>query len=181
MPSDRWERIWQEKGTGGPGTVQLAGDAALLRALGLGGYLTNTAQVTPDAWSAYVQAIAREMALRPGDRVFEVGCGAGAFLMPLRAFGCATNGVDYSPGLVAAARQALPGGQFEVGEARKVDTAEKYDVVLSNGVFLYFPDFDYAAEVLDRMVRKSLRYTAVLDVSDAARKRGGARPSPREL
>jgi SAM-dependent methyltransferase len=168
MPTERWKRIWEDKGAGGLGEEVRDGDEALTRLLVLNGYLTSTAQVTPDVWRAYVQAIAGRMGIRAGDRLFEVGCGSGAFLHPFRAMGCVTDGLDYSAGLVDVARQVLPGGRFEVAEGRDVDPRETYDIVLSQGAFLYFPDLGYAEEVLSRMVDKALRGVAVLDVSDAA-------------
>ncbi len=169
MSGVRWREVWAAKGEGGP-SEEVSGDAALARLLEMNGYGTSTAQVTTDGWRAYVAAIAERMEIRASHRLFEVGCGAGAFLHPLRAMGCVTDGIDYAPGLVDTARRALPGGRFSAGEANDIDPRETYDFVLSQGVFLYFPDLGYAREVLDRMIDKATRGVAVLDVSDAARK-----------
>lgn len=97
-----------------------------------------------------------------------MGCGGGAFLYPFWLRGCAVGGVDYAPNLVAIARQAMPGAVLEVAEARDFPIRGPADVVVSNGVFLYFPDEDYAASVLHRMVATARRSVGIFDVCDLA-------------
>jgi ubiquinone/menaquinone biosynthesis C-methylase UbiE len=55
--------------------------------------------------------------LTPGTSVFEVGCGAGAFLYELEALGCKVGGVDHSPALIGKAMKAMPSGGFKVSDA----------------------------------------------------------------
>src|SRR5207244_9536006 len=55
-------------------------------------------------------------------------------------------------------------------EAIDLSPEPSYDVVLSFGVFLYFPDAAYAAAVARRMVAKARRTVGILDVNDAAEK-----------
>ena len=43
------------------------------------------------------------------------------------------------------------------GEAKKIDPDCKYDVVLADSVFQYFPDIEYAEEVLRKMIKKPTR------------------------
>jgi hypothetical protein len=45
-----------------------------------------------------------------------------------------------------------------------------YDFVISNGVFHYFPDLDYAGQVLGRMIAKARRTVAIIKVSDLSRR-----------
>lgn len=89
-----------------------------------------------------------EIGLRPGDRVVEIGIGAGGFSRRiLRRLGAAgvLVGVDYSPGLLEQARQNLAGQ----GEARFEPIAadvtrpgpwlDGADVVLGRTVVHHFP------------------------------------------
>jgi hypothetical protein len=47
-----------------------------------------------------------------------------------------------------------------------IDEKIKYDTVLSNGVFFYFPSLEYAEKVLHKMINKATKSIAILDVSD---------------
>jgi trans-aconitate methyltransferase len=98
--------------------------------------------------------------------VFEVGCGAGAFLHELRALGCTVGGIDSSPALIEIARRALPDGQFDVCDAALLSPEPTADFVISSGVFLYFASLAYARGVVDAMVRKATGAVAILDVPD---------------
>jgi hypothetical protein len=120
------------------------------------------------AWQAYVDTVAERLGIAGGDALFDVGCGAGAFLCPFRAAGHPVGGLDDSPPLIATARRAMPDRAFEVGEAIALRTAARYDWVCANGVFLYFPDADYARGVLQRMAAKARKGLAILDVPDLA-------------
>jgi SAM-dependent methyltransferase len=166
MSSPGWKEIWNGKRSATPAPARDE-DAILSELLTLNGYNTPTASVAAGTWRSHVVDLATRHGLLPTDRVFEVGCGAGAFLYPLSRIGCATDGIDYSESLVAAARRYLPASRFTVGEARDIDPAEKYDIVLSSGVFLYFADEAYALEVMRKMVDKCVRGAWILDVNDA--------------
>lgn len=168
MTISRWKQIWENNGKVALGPEARDEDTILNRLLVLNGYNNSTSQVTLDGWRGYARMIAGRVGIRSGDRLFEVGCGAGAFLYPFHEMGYTTDGIDYSAALVEVARKALPGARIDVGDALTIDPGEAYDIVLSQGVFLYFSDQGYAEQVLSRMVEKSRRGVAVLDVSDAA-------------
>jgi SAM-dependent methyltransferase len=63
-----------------------------------------------------------------GARVLEVGCGTGdllAALEPSRGLG-----IDFSAGMIAQARQRFPQMQFEVAEAARFQSTEKFDYII---------------------------------------------------
>lgn len=139
----------------------------------LDGFDSPTGAIDEADWRAYAGAVCGLLGLSGGDSVYEVGCGAGAFLLALQdAAGIVPSGCDYSPRLVAAARQALPGGRFAVLDADQVPPRPRCDSVISNGVFFYFADLDYAARVLDRMVAKARSTVAVLELPRADMREG---------
>jgi len=137
--------------------------------------------VTEAGWRSYVDGIARRLDVAPGQSIFDVGCGAGAFLYPFYEGGHPVAGLDYAASLLRAARIAMPGVQFTQGEAAALDPASRYDVVVASGVFLYFPDYAYAAETLRHMVAKASKAVAVLDVPDLALRDGTERERRRAL
>jgi SAM-dependent methyltransferase len=148
--------------------LQPARGSALAQLMAADGLDTGFGDVAEADWVAYVRRMADLLGVTPTTSVFEVGCGAGAFLYELHRQGCPVAGADRSATLVRFARAALPGGTFDVAEAIELDDTEPADVVVSSGVFLYFPSLRYARAVIELMVAKATRAVAVLDVPDAA-------------
>ena len=101
--------------------------------------------------------------------ILEIGCGPGAALMVLKPFSKTISGVDYSPRLIEICKQVFPDGDFKVCEAINIDFPQKrFDLILSNSVFQYFPNTDYAIEVLNKMLLllKASGAGVVLDIPD---------------
>ena len=130
------------------------------------------ARVSEEAWLDLVERTMETLDVGPGTRVFEVGCGDGAFLLPLAENGYIVGGIDPSPELVRAATEAMPSGRFLVGEASALDPGEPWDVVLACGLFDTFPDLDYARGVLARMAAKATHGVAIIDIPEATYDRG---------
>ena len=133
----------------------------------LDGFDTGAGRIDVADWREYARGIGRLLDLSAGNSVYEVGCGAGAFLFALREQQVLrVGGCDYAPALIQAANRSLPGGTFEILEAGDLPPTPTYDFVISNGAFHYFPDLEYARRVLERMIAKSNRGVAVLEVPD---------------
>jgi trans-aconitate methyltransferase len=159
-----WREIWEGK------QVDETAPSTLSALLSADGY-DNFAQVTPTAWTEHVHRIASRLFLRGNDSVFDVGCGAGAFLWPLREKGHPVGGLDYSSHQIERARAAMPQiADFTVAEAASLAQRPMYDAVIACGSFLYFEDLSYAEIVLRRMVAKAERTIAILDLPDLAKK-----------
>jgi SAM-dependent methyltransferase len=160
--TERWKDVWEAR------SLQPARGSALAQLMAADGLDTGFGDVAEADWLAYVARTADLLGVTPATSVFEVGCGAGAFLYELYRRGCPVGGVDRSATLVRFARATLPGGRFDVADAVELNPGEPADVVLSSGVFMYFPSLEYAHLVIERMVAKATRAVAVLDVPDAA-------------
>lgn len=158
----RWAEVWANR------RLDPRQGSPLAQLLAADGYDTETSRVSETSWVTYVQRWAKETGLGPGTSVFEVGCGAGAFLLPLQDLGCDVSGADQSASLIAIARQALPGGRFDVAPAAELPAEPQADVVVSSGVFMYFPSLDYAKHVIQRMAAKARHAVAILDIPDFA-------------
>jgi SAM-dependent methyltransferase len=155
-----WTTVWAARrlGAGRPLTQLMAADG-----------FDGMAAVEEAAWVEYIAHVRARLGITAPASVFEVGCGAGAFLYPLYQSGFRVGGLDGSAALVDYARAAMPDGDFARAEAVTL-SGEPWDFVVSNGVFPYFPSLDYAAAVLARMHRKARRGLAILDVPDPARR-----------
>lgn len=165
MTPPTWDEIWAKRTLDRGAASQLA---ALMAADGLD---TGFGSVGEEHWRACVARVAQELRLAPGDSVLEVGCGAGAFLLPLAEQGHPVGGIDRSAALVGFAQEAMPQGWFAVGDAAALDAADvagAWDAVVSFGVLMYFPGEEYAAGVIEAMARRARRVVALLDVPDRA-------------
>ncbi|GAB2927357.1 hypothetical protein GCM10027047_25140 [Rhodococcus aerolatus] len=99
-------------------------------------------------WFSPVAArLVAELAPQPGERALDVGCGAGAALLPLAeavGSGGSALGVDPAPRMVARAAAAvshLPQAGAVVGDARVPDLADaSLDVVAASLVLFFLPD-----------------------------------------
>lgn len=129
-------------------------------------------RVSEEAWRDFVERMVETLDVGPGTSIFDVRCGAGAFLFPLAENGYLVGGIDPSHTLIARAKAAMPEGRWSVGSAETVDPGEAWDVVVSVSAFERFKDLNEARGVLARMTAKATHAIAVLDVPDLSFDRG---------
>jgi trans-aconitate methyltransferase len=157
-----WDALWKQR------TIPPSQGSTLADLIAADGFDSGFARLSEASWSAGVRRLGAALRLTPGTSVFEVGCGAGAFLYEIERLGCKVGGVDHSPALIGMAAKAIPSGRFAVSDAAAFQLEPQVDAVISFSVFQYFSSLAYAAQVLDRMVEKVRRVVAVLDIPDLA-------------
>ena len=111
--------------------------------------------ISSDDWTELCRRSADFIGIQDGDRLFEAGCGSGAFLAEVAAYrSVSLAGVDFAENLVTIARSRLP-GDFQVADITNLLTIEtgSFDKVLSHGVFLYLDSQDAARRAVLEMVR----------------------------
>ena len=157
--TQNWKAIWNRRsGTGGGHDLRSLID--------LDGFDMGAGRIEVDDWRAYAGIIAKKIGLDNGATIFEVGCGSGALLYALKeVYSLSVGGIDYAAGLIDAAKQAMPDGEFKVQEAEALEISPQYDYVFANSVFHYF-SLNYAAGVLTHMINKARKCIAVLEVPD---------------
>jgi SAM-dependent methyltransferase len=80
-------------------------------------------------------------ALRPGERVLDVGTGTGIAVAAARGSGCEVIGLDASPEMLAVARRDLPDHEFVEADFTAIPfEAGSFDVVLSVHALLFAED-----------------------------------------
>ncbi len=118
---------------------------------GIAGVFDRAADTYDDVGVPWFRPIAdglvAELAVRPGERVLDVGCGRGAALGPLtRATGARgyALGIDIAPRMVELTARDLadvPQAEVRVGDARSPALPEaSFDVVASSLVLFFLPD-----------------------------------------
>ncbi|MDP3395315.1 MAG: methyltransferase domain-containing protein [Methanoregula sp.] len=164
-----WSEIWKNRSCNSADPSHTLTLEDLLLA---DGYDTDTGRVSISDFQKYIHSISQTCGIQPGESLFDVGMGAGAFLFPWYLDGHPVGGLDYSAPLISLALRIMPGAtkEFVVCDASHMDTGKKYDIVLSSGVFLYFPDHHYARTVVEKMISKSQKTIAILDIPDMAQR-----------
>lgn len=85
----------------------------------------------------YEAALAR-LGLARGDRLLDVGCGAGLFAEMASRRGASVDGIDASERFAEIARRRVPAGRFFVGDMENLPFGEaSFDVVTGFNVFPY--------------------------------------------
>ncbi len=130
------------------------------------GFDSATGHFSVEDWTTYTNLLYKKIGIKKSDSIFDLGCGSGAFLYPLYLENQKVAGVDYSSILIDLANTIMTDGEFNNIEAIDIDVENKYDIVLSHSVFFYFKDLEYAKQVLLKMIQKSNKAVAILDIND---------------
>ena len=159
---NKWKALWSKKGEN---TSLSIDNTNLLSALfTASGYESKVAKTNVNEWVKFIHVISDTCNITPAKSVFEFGCGAGSFLYNINTK--KVGGADYSSGLIENAKRIINSNDFLSLEAIQVPILPKYDVVLAVGCFLYFPDENYAGQVLEIMVEKAIETIAIVDIND---------------
>src|SRR4051812_26112525 len=87
------------------------------------------------------RAILDALALEPGDRLLDVGCGGGLLLRDALASGATVTGLDHSEEMVRLARERAPEADVVLGRAEQLPFAdESFTAIAMSIVFFFLPD-----------------------------------------
>jgi ubiquinone/menaquinone biosynthesis C-methylase UbiE len=129
-----WKDIWIRKGNLETKNLKL-----------LNGYEKTT--IDPKIVSLNISKVLK---INKNTRVLEIGCGAG---MVAEHLDCQYVGIDYSHTLVEKHKRILKNDVYTC-EANKVFFEDKsFDCVFAYSIFQYFPNIEYANEVISEMSR----------------------------
>jgi SAM-dependent methyltransferase len=85
------------------------------------------------------QAILGALALQPGDRLLEIGCGGGLLLRDALADGVQVAGLDHSPDMAGLARERAPGAAVLLATAERLPfAADAFTTAAMSVVFFFF-------------------------------------------
>lgn len=157
----KWQKIWNKKDR-----VESIILETLIKA---DGFDVGAGSFKLDDWLNYTKKLFETLNLKDDDSIYEVGCGSGAFLYPLYINSFKVSGLDYSSILIELANTFMKDCSFKNDEAINLDTKEKFDILISHGVFHYFEDQAYAKEVIKKMIEKANKKIAIFDINDKAK------------
>jgi len=95
-----------------------------------------------DSYHDYGPLFFEETVLAPGRRTLDLGCGEGRITRELRRRGHDVVGVDGSPTLVTAARDAEPGAFLVADAARLPFAGATFDLAIAYNVLMDLDDLD---------------------------------------
>ncbi len=125
--------------------------------------------LTPDVVAQRAETM-KQLALSPGERVLDIGCGPGFLCESIAAAvgsGGAVTGIDISSDLIALCRSRNPPQRlsYAVGDATQIAQPDaSFDVVVCTQVAEYVPDVDRVLAEAFRVLRPGGR--AVLVATD---------------
>ena len=159
-----WKQIWESRISE---PIKADGDELLMELLRADGFDGGggDSYMTIESWLTYISQIKKELSIQETDSLYEVGCGCGPVLYPFYKAGHKIGGLDYSDNLIQQGKLVMPNAELIAGEASEIDDTP-YDFVISNGVFLYFSDFEYATNVIEKMWKKARKGIAILESPD---------------
>jgi SAM-dependent methyltransferase len=160
---NEWHRIWSSRKS-----KSCVDGSVLQRLISADGFDTPLGVMTEVDWRNYIKTFSIRANIVKGESIFEVGCGAGAFLFPYWEENFAVGGIDYSEELIQLACAAMPSkkSQFDTREASDCSVSPSADIVIANHVFHYFSSLEYSGVVLDLMLRKARRVVAICGIPD---------------
>jgi len=155
-----WREVWERKGSQTQGLIAA------------NGYDEGLGKMDTETYLNFTKVAKKELGVKDGDTILDVGCGSGAMLLLLSTRGIEIAGIDYSKAQIKRAKRVVPGMTARVSEANRIPFGDgTFTKVFSCGVFHYFPNLDYATEVLLEMERVATREGKVLvvDIPDLSK------------
>ena len=113
----KWKSVWERRDVS---SVQLS----LTELINIDGFTMslNDNDVNgfnpTENWNEWIDSICLELGVLSGTRVVELGCGAGAFLLPLSKYKVDVTGVDFAQPMLDVAQKVLPNAEFVFAEIK---------------------------------------------------------------
>jgi SAM-dependent methyltransferase len=110
----------------------------------------------------YGEALLDVLAPQAGERVLDLGCGAGQLTAAIARTGAAAFGIDASPEMIAQARANFPALDFRIGDATNFSVNEPLDAVFSNAALHWVKNAGAVAASVSRALKPAGRFVVEL-------------------
>lgn len=118
------------------------------------------------------QTLIEMLALQPGERVLDAGCGLGRWTAELAASGARVTGIDIHAPLLEQARIVCPRAEFHAADLLTWTPAEPFDAIYAFATLHWVHPPDRAARALRAMLKPAGRLAVAF---------GGLSTTAREL
>jgi SAM-dependent methyltransferase len=127
-------------------------------------YQSATTQASP---TGHHRRLARHLGITRNQKILDVACGVGNWLLACSKRGASVAGVDISEKAIAICRNALPDGDFSVQSAETLPFADcQFDIVTCLGSLEHFVDPLAALKEMLRVARKDARFVILVPNAD---------------
>ena len=108
--------------------------------------------------SRHLRQLVRRLQIRPGQKILDVACGTGSWLLAAAQQGADISGIDISQRAIAICRQNLPDGTFYIGPAEQLPfDSNSFDLVTCLGSLEHFLDQPAALHDMVRVAKPDAR------------------------
>lgn len=108
----------------------------------------------------YGASLVELLAPQPGERILDLGCGAGQLTDQIASAGAIVHGIDSSPAMIAQARINFPHLTFALASATGYHGEQPYDAVFSNAVLHWVKPPESAAATIASALKPGGRFVA---------------------
>lgn len=90
----------------------------------------------------YGEGVLELLAVKPGERILDLGCGTGHLAKKIQEQGADVVGIDASPEMIAQAKENYPELDFNVANGANFSFDESFDAVFTNATLHWIHDAD---------------------------------------
>ena len=110
----------------------------------------------------YGEALLDLLAPQAGERILDLGCGAGQLTAAITQRGAMAFGIDASPEMIAQARVNFPALDFRLGDATNFSVDPPLDAAFSNAALHWVKNAEAVAACVSRALKPAGRLVAEL-------------------
>jgi trans-aconitate methyltransferase len=103
---------------------------------------------------------------KAGEHILDIGCGTGYLTQQIQNAGAIVKGTDYSPDMIAQAKESHPSVEFEVADAANFNEARQYDAVFSNAALHWVKNQDGMMQSVYNSLKPGGRFVAEMGGKD---------------